>query len=454
MQTSQIDVQQIIDSQPFRRYHLRLAALCAAAVFMDGYDAQAIGFVAPALTKVWNIQRSALSPVLSSGLLGMLIGALVFGPLADRFGRKRILVLCTLWFGIFSVLTATANSVQSMIVLRLITGLGLGGTMPNAIALTSEYMPKRLRATGVMLMFTGFSIGAAVGGLVAASMISRFGWQSVFIVGGVLPCFMTIFLLALPESVRFLVLRGGADATVAGLLRKIAPDVQIPAGASFVLTERREKGFLVGRLFAEGRARLTLLLWILFFMSLLDLFFLNSWLPTIINDTGVSLERSIVITSMFQLGGAVGCFVLGRLFDRNASYQLLAWAYLGASACVFFIGLASSSVTALTIMVLGAGFGVVGAQTGANSLAAESYPTGIRSTGVGWALGIGRIGSIVGPVLGGILLSAPQMKIERVFWAAALPPLIATAAAFALNLKVRHAENLQETAKIGSASIT
>src|ERR1700681_2017807 len=147
MQTSHIDVQQIIDSQPFRRYHLRLAALCAAAIFMDGYDAQAIGFVAPALTKVWNIQRSALSPVLSSGLLGMLIGALVFGPLADRFGRKRILVLCTLWFGIFSVLTATANSVQSMIVLRLITGLGLGGTMPNAIALTSEYMPKRLRAT-------------------------------------------------------------------------------------------------------------------------------------------------------------------------------------------------------------------------------------------------------------------------------------------------------------------
>jgi AAHS family 4-hydroxybenzoate transporter-like MFS transporter len=447
-----LDVQRIIDEQPFRGYHLRLAALCAVAVFMDGYDAQAIGFVAPALTKAWSIPRAALSPVLSSGLLGMLIGALVFGPLADRFGRKRILVLCTLWFGLFSVLTARADSIQSMIVLRLITGLGLGGTMPNAIALTSEYMPKRLRATGVMLMFTGFSIGAAVGGLVAASLISRFGWQSVFVVGGILPCLTAIFLLRLPESVRFLVLKGGADSTVAKLLRKAAPEVAIPAGASFVVTERRETGFLVGRLFSEGRTRLTLLLWVLFFMSLLDLFFLNSWLPTIINDTGISLEVAIVITSMFQLGGAAGCFVLGRMFDRSASYRPLAWAYLGASACVVLIGLATSSVAALTFTVFGAGFGVVGAQTGANSLAAESYPTSVRSTGVGWALGIGRIGSILGPVLGGMLLSSPQVKIERVFWAAAVPPLIATAAAFALNLRSRNAVARQEAARIGSAS--
>jgi MFS transporter, AAHS family, 4-hydroxybenzoate transporter len=431
-QLASLEVQQLIDEQPFRAFHLGVITLCAASVMMDGFDAQAMGFVAPSLTREWHIARAALSPILSAGLVGMLLGALVFGPLADRFGRKPILVLCTLWFGVLSLLTTRADSLQSMVLLRLITGFGLGGTLPNAIALTSEFMPKKLRATGVMLMFSGFSIGAAIGGFVAAGLIQKYDWQSVFWVGGILPCITAFFLLRLPESIRFLVLTGGQTERIRKLLGRIAPSMEIPVDATFAIGEQRETTFVVKQLFTDGRAMVTLLLWVIFFMSLLDLYFLNSWLPTVLNDSGLPLSTAIQITAMFQVGGAVGAFVLGRLFDRSTSYRALAWVYLGASVCVFFIGMAGASVALQAFAVFMAGMCVVGGQTGSNAMAAQSYPTSVRSTGVGWALGIGRIGSIVGPVAGGMLLSS-HLPMKRVFWAAAFPPLLALLAAAILN---------------------
>lgn len=441
-QSTRLDVQEIIEQQPFSRFHLRVGVLCALAVLMDGFDAQTMGFVAPALLQQWHITRVALSPILSSGLVGMLIGALLFGPVGDRVGRKRVLVACTLWFGFASLLTSRANSVESMLWLRLLTGFGLGGAMPNATALTSEYMPRRLRATGVMLMFFGFSMGAALGGFVAAGIISRYGWQAIFVVGGLLPCVTALLLLGLPESLRFLILTGADNQRVAKLLRKVAPDTAILPGASFGVSEGRKTNFPVSQLFTEGRARTTVLLWIVFFMSLLDLYFLNSWLPTVIHDAGVVVERAIAITAMFQIGGAAAAIVLGRVVDKQMSYAILVWVYLGAAICVFLIGLVSATVAIETAAVFAAGFCVIGGQTCSNSLAAESYPTAVRSTGVGWALGIGRIGSIVGPVLGGVLLSF-DWGMRRVFLAAAVPAVIAAVAAAALNLKRRPIGSVQ-----------
>jgi len=427
-----LDLQQAIDGQAFNKYHLRVLSLCALSVLMDGFDAQAMGFVAPTLSAEWNISRGALGPILTAGLVGMLCGALFFGPLADRFGRRTILLFCTVWFGVFSLLTASATSVRSMEVLRLITGFGLGGTLPNAIALTSEYMPRRLRSTCVMLMFTGFSIGAATGGFVASILIKTFGWRAVFIVGGAAPCLLATLLLGLPESIRFLVLSGDRTAQVKSYLRKIAPDLEVPEDVCFDIPERRERAFLLGQLLRDGRAMTTLLLWVIFFMSLLDLYFLNSWLPTVLHDSGLQLETALRITAMFQIGGAIGAFVLGRTFDRMKSFIALAAAYAGAAACVFFIGMAGSSLIVQTGLVFATGVCVVGGQIGSNAMAAELYPTSIRSTGVGWSLGIGRIGSIVGPMLGAVLLSS-RLEVRQVFWAAAAPPCIAAIAAILVN---------------------
>src|SRR6267378_3890024 len=406
-QATVLDVRQFVDEQPFSRFQLLVAVVCGALVFMDGFDAQAMGFVATSLTAQLKITRAALGQVISTGLFGMMIGALVCGPLADRFGRKPVLVACSFLFGIGSLLTATATSLQTLVFFRLFTGLGLGGAMPNAIALTSEYAPKRFRATTVMTMFTGFSIGAAVGGLVAAGLISRFGWQSI----------------------RFLVLKAGSKERVNRYLSRISPGSgpfdELVVGAD----EHRSGAFVVKQLFTEHRTKITLLLWLMFFMNLLNLYFLNSWLPTVINDNGIRVETAIIITTLFQVGGAAGALLLGRVVDRLLSFTVLAWAYLGAAASVFLIGEAGASIILLVLTVSLAGFCVIGGQTSSNALAAEFYPTALRSTGVGWALGIGRIGSIIGPSLGGALLSGGG-QARQVFWAAAVPALIACAAAF------------------------
>src|SRR6478736_5879952 len=215
---SLVDVADFIDQQPVGGFQMRLLLTCAAVLFLDGFDTQAIGYVAPALAKEWGLTKGALGPVFSAGLFGLMIGALVFGPLADRIGRKKIIILSTLAFGIGTLATAFINDVNTLLLVRFLTGLGLGGAMPNTIAITSEFSPHRRRATMVMIMFCGFSVGAALGGLLAAALIPHFGWRSVFVVGGVAPLLLAPVLAAhLPESVRFLAFTGRADQQVAEL---------------------------------------------------------------------------------------------------------------------------------------------------------------------------------------------------------------------------------------------
>jgi AAHS family 4-hydroxybenzoate transporter-like MFS transporter len=443
--TAALDIRRFIDDRPVSRYQLLVAVMCGLIVFVDGFDAQAMGFVAPALSAAMGISRGVLGSVISSGLVGMMIGALVSGPLADRIGRKPVLVACALIFGAGSLLTATAQSVESLMVWRAITGLGMGGAMPNAIALTSEYMPRRRRAGAVTMMICGFSLGAAVGGFVAASIIPRFGWPSVFIVGGIFPIAIALASVALlPESIRFLLVRGRAESRARAYLARIAPgeNLAVPlspgqdehpstglgAGSSTGPGAGATGAFIVAELFTNGRALVTTLIWVIYFMNLLNLYFLNSWLPTIISDAGIPVETAIRLTSLFQIGGIIGAVALGRLLDRTFSFTVLAGCYAWAAAFVYAIGHSGPSVPLLALTIACAGVGIIGGQNASHALSSEFYPTHMRSTGVGWALGIGRIGSIVGPLVGGLLL-AQNAQMRDIFWAAVIPALIAAAAA-------------------------
>jgi AAHS family 4-hydroxybenzoate transporter-like MFS transporter len=304
--------------------------------------------------------------------------------------------------------------------------------MPNAIAMTSEFNPRHRRSTMVMIMFCGFSVGAALGGLLAAALIPHFGWRSVFAVGGAAPLLLVpILVVRLPESVRFLARTGHADARVAALLGQIDPKVAFAAATRFVVDEPELPGIPVLHLFRDGRTPVTLLLWVVFFMSLLDLYFLSNWLPTVLNDLGASVSWSAAIGSLLQLGGVVGCFALGSIIDRF-SFRALALVYFIAVFAVGAIGQLGHSTVFVAMAIFVAGFCIVGGQIAANALAASYYPTSVRASGVGWALGIGRVGSIVGPLVGGVLLTM-KWSPASVFTAAAAAALCAALAAFALS---------------------
>jgi len=429
---SLVDVADFIDQQPVGGFQIKLVLACAAVLFLDGFDTTSIGFVAPSLAREWGLTKGALGPVFSAGLFGLMIGALVFGPLADRIGRRRIIIFSTLAFGLGALATAFVQDVNALLAIRFLTGLGLGGAMPNTIAMTSEFSPRRRRATMVMVMFCGFSAGAALGGLLAAALIAPFGWRSVFVVGGLAPlALVPILALRLPESVRFLALTGETSARVATLLGLISPKAIFPPATRFVVHEPGLTGIPVLHLFKAGRTLVTLLLWVVFFMSLLDLYFLTNWLPTVLNDLGASVSAAAAIGSSFQVGGVVGALALGSIIDRF-SFRALTLVYFMAVFAVGAIGQLGHSVVFVTMAIFAAGFCMVGGQIAANALAATFYPTSIRATGVGWALGVGRVGSIIGPLVGGMLLTM-KWSAGAVFLAAAVAALCAALAAFCLS---------------------
>ncbi|MGD0185985.1 MAG: MFS transporter [Roseiarcus sp.] len=431
-------VAQLIDERPIGRLQMRVFLLCGLAVFAEGYDTQAIAYVAPVVAGEWRLAPGALGPTFAAGAAGLALGALLVAPLADRYGRRPILLLSTLAFGLLTLATAFASGLTSLLALRLLTGFGLGGAMANAIGLTAEYSPARRRGAAVAIMFCGFGLGAATAGALAAWLIGVGGWRSVFATGGAGTLLLAGALaLWLPESLRFLALRGRhAEAA------RLAPEFASTAPAT-AAAERPEPG--LGALFRHGRTSMTLLVWGVFFASLLDLYLLNNWLPTTINAAGLSVRLAIVAATLLQLGGIFGALTLGPLMDRFGPFTVLPLACLVAAVCIVGIGLAGTSAPLTLASVFGAGVGVIGGQNCNHALVAGLYPTTMRARGIGAAQAVGRLGSILGPLVGGAMLSL-HMDIRLLIVSSAAPMLIAAACMTGLGVVIRNAGR-SETAR-------
>ena len=439
-----VNVARVIDEQPIGGFQIWVLLLCAAAMCVDGFDTQAMGYVAPSLSAALAVKPAALGLVFAAGGLGAIVGTLGFAPIADRVGRKPVIVGCVLFFAMCSLLTSLASSVHQLMWMRFATGLGLGGVVPNALALTADFMPKKFRVTLVLLAWFGFSIGSGVGGPITAHLLEGHTWRSVFLFGGVLPILLAPLLWwSLPESLQGLSQRGGNDTLIAATLGRMNRAFAFSENTVFT-TERKAKGFPVALLFREGRSRITIPLWIMFFMALLELFFLSSWLPTILHKAGISQHHAIVVASLLHFGGIVGGLSLAPLCDRFNPYLVLAVAYVFSGAFIAMIGVSGNVALLAMAATFFAGFFTFGAQNTANAIAATNYPTAMRSSGIGWALGIGRIGQIVGPMIGGLLLSL-QWKTQGILYVIAVPSLIAALAAFYLRRFSTHLPTETET---------
>lgn len=429
--TRALTVSEIIDQRPLSRFQISTIVLCGLILLLDGFDTQCIGFLAPSISETLAIPLKSFGPVFSAGLIGLMIAAMAMGPAADRWGRKWPVVLSALTFAIFALLTARAVSLEQLIAFRFLTGLGLGGAMPNVVALTSEYSPKRLQAVFVGILFVGMPLGALVGGLVSSVMIPLWGWRSVFYLGGLLPLAIAIILTkALPESVRFLTASGKNSAAISRIMRKIAPEIsaaELSLSSPAAAPAERKEALPVRRLFTEDRAAGTILLWIPFFMNLLMLYFIVNWLPGLLRQSGLAVSAGVIAVSVFSLGGIVGCLTEGRVMNFCGAYATLLAQFAISALLIGSMAFLTRSFAIMMAVTFVLGVAIQGAQAGLNALAAGFYPTTVRSTGVGWALGVGRVGSIAGPAIGGMLLSIGWTP-QRIFLGGMAPALLASLA--------------------------
>lgn len=433
--TTPVNVSSLIDDRPVGRFQLAIMLLCGAVLFTEGFDAQAIAYVAPSISADWGLAKGALGPVFAAGLCGIMLGSLIIAPLADRMGRRKIIIGSVIAFGFLTLITPLAWDATSLLVIRFLTGFGLGGAMANAISLTSEYSPVKRRAFLVMVMFSGFSMGSALGGFAAAYLIPHFGWHAVFYLGGVAPLLLVpVLFFYLPESLRFLASHDGASPAARRLIALLDP--QQPLNAVAMIDEEEQRQGSVRALFSDRRAPVTALLWLIFFSSLLVMYLIVNWLPTILHLGGASVGHAAIAGSVFQIGGLVGTLVIGLFSDRLGAGWTLMLGYLFAAFCIGLIAHWPGTSASTLFVVAGAGFGLVGGQIAANAMSATFYPTAIRSTGVGWSLGIGRIGSILGPLLGGMLLGL-DMPVGQIFLLAIIPMIVAAIAAAVIELMRR-----------------
>mgnify|MGYP000953974545 FL=1 len=431
------ELQTLLNAAPVGALQWRVIICCFLVVMLDGFDTAAIGFIAPDIRVHWQLSASDLAPLFGAGLLGLTAGALLCGPLSDRFGRKRVIEFCVALFGVFSLLSAFSPDLETLVILRFLTGLGLGGAMPNTITMTSEYLPARRRGALVTLMFCGFTLGSAFGGVVSAQLVPLIGWPGILVLGGVLPLMLAAALIPLlPESPRWQIRRQLPQAMIAKTVGAITGERY--TDTHFWLDEPAAgaKGS-IRQLFAGRQLPITLMLWVVFFMSLLIIYLLSSWMPTLLNHRGIDLQHASWVTAALQIGGTFGALLLGVLMDRFNPFRVLALSYALGAVCIVMIGLSENGLWLMALAIFGTGIGVSGSQVGLNALTATLYPTQSRATGVSWSNAIGRCGAIVGSLSGGVIM-AMNFSFDTLFFVIAVPAVVSAVMLVLLTLAVRN----------------
>ena len=440
-QSRPLTVSEILDRRPLSRFQARTIALCTLVLVLDGFDAQCIGFLAPSIADSQHIPLKAFGPIFAAGLFGLMIASMAVGPIADRWGRRWTAIGSTLAFAVFAASTARATTFNQFLLLRLLTGLGLGGAMPNVVALTSEYSPRRLQPVFVSALFCGMPLGALIASLASKLMIPAWGWRSVFYLGGILPLLIALALmLVLPESVRFLAVRSSDPRPISIILARISPELATePLDLSYARKPRASVP--VRQLFSDGRAYATVLLWMAFFMGLLIIYFIVNWLPGLLRQSGMPITVGVSAITAFSFGGILASIVQGPVMNACGDLATISAEFALSTIVIASLAYSASSLWLMLLLTFLVGAFVQGAQAGLNAIAAGFYPTAIRSTGVGWALGVGRAGSIVGPLVGGMLLSL-NWQPRQIVLAGALPALLGTVAIL-LSHRHRHGASYQ-----------
>ena len=419
------DIQAFTDRQPIRRPHVAVAALAVLAMFIDGFDIFMIGKIAPAIAQSFKASPSQLTLIFVLQQAGLAVGSFVVSPLSDIYGRKRLLVISFIIFGLLTIAGAFAQSIVQLAVLRGLAGLFLAGVVPAVLALVSEITPRKHRSTAVGLAQAGYSAGNAMGASVAF-LVPVYGWQSAFWVGGMLALLLAPLLaIFLHESLAFLVTRRRNDPRIAQTLLRIEPGLQLDGREEFIVpTASKSKMGTLMQVFSDGRAVPTATIWLCYMLSMGNIALLASWLPTYFQTmAGVSIQQFAVALIVALMGGLAGIGSVGFLMDRLRPLWLVAFYYLGNATALILIGHTAFGSPVFMPLLVAFAFFQSGGQGGLNVLLTQFYPPSVRSTGLGWAGGMGRLGGVAAPAIGGLALTY-SLSLEATLTAIAMSPLM------------------------------
>ena len=423
---SAIDVGQVIDNSSLSRLSVSVILLCGLIMLMDGYDYTIISVAAPVIMKEWNVGTKIFGVVLSAAFFGYLFGAIIFGTLSDKIGRKRTLLLASFFFSVGTLLVYFSHSLQSLILIRVFTGIGIGGAVPCAITLTSEYSPLKGRGKYVSIMYSGFLAGIVLGGYIAGFMLKRLGWRPLFLVGFLAPVLAIVLLwLKLPESARWLSARYKNDDQRNALIRlveKIQPGIQVNANTQFVSAGSNKGRASIKELFSGRLAWVTPVVWAYYLISSIAVFFIGNWSPQLLVAKGFTASTAAYITGSGNILIAIGCLFSGFFFDK-VGFRWGSILHIIAGVClIFFMG--GLAPFGFVLLLIASGFFINSAHMDVTILAPIVYPSSCRNQGAGTAIAVARIGAIIGPSIGGILL-ATKLPMDKLLAFVSIPLLIA-----------------------------